>query len=356
MYQPLDALREQTGITDIDGNEIEFVKKIRDNDLMPDINLSSLSDEEIEDNLEHGSRNAPATIVRFLIDHAGLSIYDFLEKYLSIAKSTARFDLSQLSFHFEYDIEIDEETFQEMFHIDTDEDIVTKAAEQARLDKIAANVDVVKPKVLEKLEEVLDDYDIDDREFDLEELAEQIAECRNRVEVFDEIDDGDDDGFFSMCGEFAKDSTYIVHAYDGGCNYDLIGEQKDEHAYSFELGKYLNTGGHGYTFVIIDGGEPLDIDGDSFKSSDAFDLLAVAARCSVLELPQRLVDKGYKDFDNETLLSANDESEIYEWLDSNIYAGGIVNIIEDEELIEVIAGKYSKTLDKFKIDFSDCFE
>lgn len=356
MYQPLDALREQTGITDIDGNEIEFVKKIRDNDLIPDINLSSLSDEEIEDNLEHGSRNAPATIVRFLIDHTGLSIYDFLEKYLSIAKSTARFDLSQLSFHFEYDIEIDEEQFQVMFHIDSDEDIATKAAEQARLDQIAANVDVVKPKVLEKLEEVLDDYDIDDREFDLEELAEQIAECHNRVEVFDEIDDGDDDEFFSMCDEFAKDSTYIVHAYDGGCSYELSGEQKDEHVYSFEFGKYLNTGTNRYTFVIIDGGEPLDIDEDSFVASDAFDLLASATHCSVLELPHRLVGNGYKDFDKETLLSANDESEIYDWLDSNIYTGDIINILEEEELIEVIAGEYSKTLDKFKIDFSDCFE
>ena len=358
MYDPFDTLYEQTGITDLRENlekPIEFVKKLRDNDLVSGINLDGLNDEEIE-NTWFGLANPHAAIVDLLIQYTGLSTVDFLEKWLSIIDTTARFDLSQLSFHFEYDIEFDEETFQVMFHIDSDEDIAAKAAEQARLDQIAANVDVVKPKVLEKLEEALSDYDTDDREFDLEELAEQIAECHNRVEVFDEINDGDDDEFFSMCNEFAKDSTYIVHAYDGGCSYELTGEQKDEHVYRFKIAKYLNTGLSGYTFVILDGEEPLDIDDDSFKSSDAFDLLAAATHYSVLELPQRLVDKGYKDFDNETLLSANDESEIYDWLDSHIYAGDIVDILEEEELIEVISGEYDKTLDTFKIDFSDCFE
>lgn len=355
MYDPFDTLRDQTGITDLNEYAAEFVKKLRDNDLMTGVNLSSLSDGEIE-NYRFSRANAPAAIVDFLIKHSGLNTVDFLEKWMSIVDPTARFDLSQLSFHFEYDIEFDEETFQAMFHIDTDEDIAIKAAEQARLDQIAANAEIAKPKVLAKLEEVLSDYDTDGREFDLEELAEQIAECRSRVEVFDEIDDGDDDEFFSMCDEFAKDSTYVVRTYDGGCSYDLIGNKKDEHVYSFEFGKYLNTVSHGYTFVIIDGGEPLDIDGDSFKSSDAFDLLASATHCSVLELPHRLVSNGYKDFDKENLLSASDESEIYDWLDSKIYAGDIVDILEKEELIEVIAGEYSKTLEKFEIDFSDCFE
>lgn len=357
MYDPFDTLLEQTGITKLEENMIEFVKKLRDNDLTSGINLSSLSDEQIEDHFKYSRyANPHAYIVRFLIEHSGLNTVDFLEKWMSIVDPTARFDLSQLSFHFEYDIEFDEETFQSYFKIDSDEEYTAKVNEQARLDKAKANADIVKPKVLAKLEEVLSDYDTDDREFDLEELAEQIAECRSRVEVFDEIDDGDDNEFFSMCDEFAKDSTYVVHTYDGGCSYDLIGEQKDEHIYSFEFGKYLNTVSHGYTFVIIDGGEPLDIDGNSFKSSDAFDLLASATHCSVLELPHRLVGNGYKDFDKETLLSASDESEIYDWLDSNIYAGDIVDILEEEELIEVIAGEYSKTLNKFEIDFSDCFE
>ena len=221
--------------------------------------------------------------------------------------------------------------------------------------QLKTNVEIVKPKVLAKLEEVLDDYDIDDYEFDLEDLAEQIAEAQNRVEVFDEIEDGDDDGFFSMVDSFAKDATYVVHARDGGCSYSLTGDQKDDHVYSFEIGKYLNTGGHGYTFISLDG-DIVDIDDDSFTVSDAFDLLASRVHCSVLELPQRLVDQGHNDYNDETLLSATDESEIYSWLEDNISSYDIVNIIEEEELIEVVVGEYDKTLETFEIDFSECFE
>lgn len=350
-------MREQTGVAELKGNVIEFVKKLRDNDLVPGINLSSLSDEEIEDRLKdggyYGGANPPASVVHFLIQHSGLSIVDFLEKWLSIIEPTAKFDLSELSFHFEYDIEIDEETFQSYFTIDSDEEYEAKLAAQAKSDQIKTNA---KPKVFSKLEEVLANYDTDDYVFDLEDLAEEIAECRDRVEVFDELDDGDDDGFFSMCNDFAKSSTYVVHSRDGGCGHSLTGDRKDGHVYSFELGTYLDTNGYGYTFVILDGGEPLDVDGDSFVASDAFDLLASAAHCNVLELPQLLVDKGYKDFDDEKLLSANDESEIYAWLDSNVYAGDIIHIIEEEDLIETVVGEYDKTLHTFEIDFSDCFE
>lgn len=112
---------------------------------------------------------------------------------------------------------------------------------------------------------------------------------------------------------------------------------------------------NGYTFIILDG-DLIELDSDSFSISDAFDLLASAAHCSVLELPQLLVEKGYKDFDDEELLSANDESQVYDWVENNVYAGDIIHIIEKEELIEVIVGEYDRTDDKFEIDFSDCFE
>lgn len=207
--------------------------------------------------------------------------------------------------------------------------------------------------MLAKLEEVLDDYD--DYDFDLEDLAEQIAECRDRVEVFNEIEDGDDDGFFSMVDDFAKSSTYVVHAYDGGCGHSLTGDRKDEHVYSFELGSYLITSGYGYTFIILDG-DLIELDSDSFSISDAFDLLTSAAHCSVLELPQYLVEKGYKDFDDEELLSASDESRVYDWIDNNISASEIISIAEEEELIESVVGEYDRTDDTFEIDFSDCFE
>lgn len=207
--------------------------------------------------------------------------------------------------------------------------------------------------MLANLEEVLDDYD--DYDFDLEDLAEQIAECKDRVEVLNEIEDGDDDGFFSMVDDFAKSSTYIVHAYDGGCGHSLTGDRKDGHVYSFEIGSYLITGGYGYTFVILKG-DLIELDSDLFSISDAFDLLASAAHCSVLKLPQLLVDKGYKDFDDEELLLANDESQVYDWIENNISASEIISIAEEEELIESVVGEYDRTDDTFEIDFSDCFE
>lgn len=345
-----DKLLEKAGFSELLGNEAAFIKMIRDDNLIPGVNLDGLSDEEIVEASKGNALSYKMDMLKFIEKSAGMSRLDVTDKMLPVIGIDKEFDVSQLSFHFEYDIELDEDSFRSMFEIEGQEPYVSKAAVQNDEDE-----DAVKPKVLEKIENVLYDHDLEDREFDLEELAEQIAECHRRVEVFDEIDDGDDDEFFSMCDEFAKDSTYIVRAYDGGCSYDLIGEQKDEHVYSFEFGKSLNTGLRGYTFVRLNG-EILDIDGDSFVASDAFNLLAAAAHCSVLELSQRLVDKGYKDFDDETLLSASDESEIYAWLDSEIYAGDIIDILEEEELVEVIVGEYSKILETFEIDFSDCFE
>ena len=355
IWEIFGTVVKSAGFSTLDDNEAEFIKKVRDNDLIPGVNLSNLSDEEINEAAENYRLWNRSSVYSFLQEHSGLRGVDFVKAVGRAAGSTAEFDLSELSFRFEYDIEIDEETFQSYFTIDSDEEHEAKLAELAKRDQIKANVDVVKPKVLAKLEKALSDHDADDYDFDLEDLAEQISECEGRVEVFDEIEDGDDSGFFSIVDDFAKSSTYVVHAYDGGCGHSLTGDRKDGHVYSFELGTYLMTGGYGYTFIILDG-ELIELDSDSFSISDAFDLLASAAHCSVLELPQRLVDKGYKDFDNEELLSADDESQVYSWLEDNVYAGDIIHIIEGEELIEVIVGEYDRTDNKFEIDFSDCFE
>lgn len=323
-----------------------------------------MSDEEIDEAYKNYELWNRAGVYDFILNHSGLSKADFIKAVGRAAGSTAEFDLSDLSFNFEYNIEIDEETFQSYFTIDSDEEYEAKLAEQARLDTAKANVDVVKPKVLAKLEEALAGYDLDEYKFDLEELAEQIAEAQNRVEVFNEEVDGDeaDELFFSFVNSFAKSSEYAVHfSDDGSCSYSLTGDRKDEYAYRFEIGKYLYTGGYGETFIHVDG-DLYDISGsfphfaDSFSISDAFDYLASASHCNVLELPQRLVDKGYTDFDDKELLSANDESQVYDWVENNISASEIISIAEEEELIESVVGEYDRTDDEFEIDFSDCFE
>ena len=174
------------GSSEIEDDSIEFVKAIRDNDLIPGINLSGLSDDDIANSGEvrHDSRNSYSEVVRFLMKYTGLSRLDVLEKIVRISEPTARVDLGQFSFHFEYDIEIDEETFRSYCMIEGDGEYEAKAAERARLDQIKANVSVVKPKVLKKLQEL--DYDID--RYDLEDLAEQIAEVQDLM-PYDEIYD-----------------------------------------------------------------------------------------------------------------------------------------------------------------------
>lgn len=51
-YEAVEVLLSMTHLSGIEGNQIEFVKRIRDNDLIHSINLNGLSDEEIEESLK----------------------------------------------------------------------------------------------------------------------------------------------------------------------------------------------------------------------------------------------------------------------------------------------------------------
>ena len=119
-YEAVEVLLSMTHLSGIEGNQIEFVKRIRDNDLIPDINLNGLSDEEIEESLKNPGSNVQSDTMRFIKQRSGLSDCEFAEKIARLTGTVSEFDLSQLSFHFEYDIEIDEETFQSYFEIDED--------------------------------------------------------------------------------------------------------------------------------------------------------------------------------------------------------------------------------------------
>ena len=128
IYIAAKVLLSMTGLSKIEGNQIEFVKKIRDDDLIPGINLSSLSDEEIEESLKNLGSDAQTDTMRFIMQRSGLSNYEFAEKIARLTGTVSEFDLSRLSFHFEYDIEIDEETFQSYFESDEDSEDKSDAA------------------------------------------------------------------------------------------------------------------------------------------------------------------------------------------------------------------------------------
>ena len=125
----VEVLLSMTDLSKIEGNQIDFVKRIRDNDLIPGVNLSSLSDEEIEESLKNLGSNVQSDTMRFIMRQSGLSDFEFAEKIARLTGTTSEFDLSQLSFHFEYDIEIDEETFQSYFEIAEDSEAKSVANE-----------------------------------------------------------------------------------------------------------------------------------------------------------------------------------------------------------------------------------
>lgn len=125
----VEVLLSMTDLSKIEGNQIEFVKRIRDNDLIPGINLNGLSDGEIEESLKNLGSNVQSDTMRFIMQRSGLSSYEFAEKLARLTGSVSEFDLSQLSFRFEYDIEIDEETFQSYFEIAEDSDSKSDTAE-----------------------------------------------------------------------------------------------------------------------------------------------------------------------------------------------------------------------------------
>lgn len=125
----VEVLLSMTDLSKIEGNQIEFVKRIRDNDLIPGVNLNSLSDAAIEESLKNLGSNVQSDTMRFIKQRSGLSDCEFAEKIARLTGTVSEFDLSQLSFHFEYDIEIDEETFQSYFEIAEDSEAKSDAAE-----------------------------------------------------------------------------------------------------------------------------------------------------------------------------------------------------------------------------------
>lgn len=112
---PIATLLREVGYDSLNGNQAEFVKKTRDNDLIPGVNLSSLSDEEIDEAFKSGTHDPYHDVIDFILRQSNLSRLELFHKIVSAVGVAKDFDLSQLSFNFEYDIElVDEDTEQSM--------------------------------------------------------------------------------------------------------------------------------------------------------------------------------------------------------------------------------------------------
>lgn len=249
----VEVLLDMTGLSEIEGNQIEFVKKIRGNDLIPGVNLNSLSDEEIEESLKNLGSNVQSDTMRFIMQRSGLSSYDFAEKIVRLTGTASEFDLNQLSFHFEYDIEIDEETFKSYFESDED-----------KSDAAKTDSSIFTPNVIEQInkfvetqlyDEIISGFDISDSS-DFEKIIQSAEDGQTEFELNLDLDQMEDPDIFEriMCHFF---SGYIFgHDYR---YMTRIAMRLDKESKTLEvtagivLGSYGGLTSNGDEFVVCDG-------------------------------------------------------------------------------------------------------
>ena len=252
----VDVLLDMTQLSGIEGNQIEFVKKIRDNDLIPGVNLNSLSDEEIEESLKNLGENVQSDTMRFIMQRSGLNDIEFAEKIVRLTGTVAEFDLSQLSFHFEYDIEIDEETFKSYFESDEDSKDKVEAAKTGN--------SIFTPNVIAQINKFINSELYEDHitDFDLNDYGEferAMRDAENGVTEFEldlDLEQMEDlDVFESVLAHFFEG---YIFSHDFRYMTKLV-MKLDKEANTIEVTAYFVLGGwsgptsNGDEFVVFDG-------------------------------------------------------------------------------------------------------
>lgn len=191
-------------------------------------------------------------------DDPGLSDCEFAEKIARLTGTVSEFDLSQLSFHFEYDIEIDEETFQSYFEIAEDS--------EAKSDTAETDASIFTPAVIAEINKLVKtDLFGDIVDFDIKDVYEfnDIIKAANDGQTEFEFDasadtiSDDPDTFEQMLGHFFED-YYFGRDY----HYKVRMSMKiDKEAKTLEVSAmfvpYPASGGAGVSngdeFVVYDG-------------------------------------------------------------------------------------------------------
>lgn len=184
---PIATLLREVGYDGLNGNQAEFVKKARDNDLIPGVDLSSLSDEEIDEAFKSGTHDPYHDVIDFILRQSNLSRLELFHKIASAVGAAKDFDLSQLSFNFDYDIEI----------VDEDTEQSTNNAHQT-------GSTIFTPTVIKQINTFVKEDLYDDRihEFEIEKSSEfdkviQDAESgQNEFELNIDLDDVEDVDIF----------------------------------------------------------------------------------------------------------------------------------------------------------------
>lgn len=171
------AITEKFEIRDENDDKfVAFLKAVRDDNLLDGVNINNLDDGEIETAVKNRDLWNFDDVIDFIERYSGLSRSELTDKLMKKLDSIEEFDLSQLSFHFEYDIEIDEETFLSYFEIDSDEE------HDAKLARSKTNVDTVKSEVLKNLEDWMNHYKARLDDTDLKDLFDE-EDCSKATSI-----------------------------------------------------------------------------------------------------------------------------------------------------------------------------
>lgn len=249
----VDVLLDMTNLSEIEGNQIEFVKKVRDDDLIPGVNLSSLSDAEIEESLKNLGSNVQSDTMRFIMQRSGLGSYEFAEKIARLIGTVSEFDLSQLSFHFEYDIEIDEETFRSYFESD-----------ENKFDTAKTDSSIFTPAVIEQInkfinstlyEDYIDNFDITDY-FEFERVKQDTENGSTEFELNLDLEQMEDIDVFDSVISYFCEGYIFGHDYRYMTRLVMKIDKESntlELSASFVLGGWGGMTSNGDEFIIHNG-------------------------------------------------------------------------------------------------------
>lgn len=190
------------------------------------------------------------------MQRSGLNDIEFAEKIVRLTGTVAEFDLSQLSFHFEYDIEIDEETFKSYFESDEDSKDKVEAAK--------AGNSIFTPNVIAQINKFVNSELYEDHitDFDLNDYGEferAMRDAENGVTEFEldlDLEQMEDlDVFESVLAHFFEG---YIFSHDFRYMTKLV-MKLDKEANTLEVTAYFVLGGwsgptsNGDEFVVFDG-------------------------------------------------------------------------------------------------------
>lgn len=255
---PIATLLREVGYDSLNGNQAEFVKKTRDNDLIPGVNLSSLSDEEIDEAFKSGTHDPYHDVIDFILRQSNLSRLELFHKIASAVGVAKDFDLSQLSFNFEYDIElVDEDTEQSMNNDNQTGSTIFTPTVIAQINKFITE---------EVYLETISSFKIEEST-EFEKVIQDAENGQTEFEIEIDLDEIDDPDVFG----YVMQTFFDEHIFDEEYRYmTRVSLKVDQDAKTLEVSACMLLGRYsGY----VEGMESFIVDGEVSNLSEYIDMM-----------------------------------------------------------------------------------